>query len=69
MVASFECFIPRNAIQIMDKVNKRALRAVYQDWGSFEELLEVDVKIHTRNLRTLMTEVFISGNKLNPMFM
>ena len=65
-------FCSKKCNNSIDKAHKRALRAVYQNWnGSLEELLDVDgsVKIHTRNLRVLLTEVFKSLNKLNPMFM
>ena len=65
-------FCSKKCNNSINKAHKRALRAVYQNWdASLEELLDVDgsVKIHTRNLRVLMTEVFKSLNKLNPNFM
>ena len=54
-------FCSKKCNYIIDKPHKRALRAVYENWdASLEELLDVDgsVKIHTRNLRALMIEVF-----------
>ena len=57
---------------LVNKIHKRALRAVYQDFESpFEVLLEKgdEVTIHVQNLRTLMFEVFKSLNRLNPEIM
>jgi hypothetical protein len=57
---------------LINKVHKRALSAIYRDFhSSFFDLLEKDksVKIHVRNLRTLLIEVFKSLNQVNPKFM
>ena len=57
---------------MIDKVHKRALRAVYQLFDtSFSDLLAVDhgASIHIRNLRFLLVKIFKSLNLLNPEFM
>ena len=57
---------------LINKVHKRALRAVYKDFESpFEILLEKgnDVPIHVQNLRALMVEFFKTLNRLNPEIM
>lgn len=57
---------------LINKVHKRALRAVYRDFQTpLLELLALDgsVTIHVRNLRALMIEIFKSLNKVNPEFM
>ena len=58
--------------RLINKVHKRVLSIVYdQCETSFETLLELDCSstIHIDNLRSLMTEVYKSLNKLNPEFM
>ena len=56
----------------INKIQGRALRIAYKDCVScFDTLLEIDesVTIHTKNLQTLMTEMFKTQNNLNPPFM
>ena len=56
----------------INKIHERALRIAYKDYdSSFDVLLERDkaVTIHTKNLQTLMTEIFKTQNNLNPPFM
>lgn len=58
--------------ELINKVHKRAMRAVYGKFQlSFQELLELgnSETIHVRNLKTLLIEVFKSLNRLNPEFM
>ena len=55
----------------IDQSHKRAVGAVYNRTElSLEELLSIggSVNAHTRNLRSLMTEVYKSLNYLNPVF-
>ena len=45
----------------MNKVHERSLRLITNDENSsFENLLEnnIDIKVHQRNLQTLMTDVY-----------
>ena len=59
-------FCNKMSNNLIDKTHKRALRVVYNCYDkSLEELLQIDgsLKIHQRNLRTLMIEVFKSINK------
>ena len=56
----------------VNKLHKRALRIVYQDYASsFTELLEKDnsTTIHNRNIHLLATELFKVKNGLLPPFM
>ena len=56
----------------INKIHERALRIAYKDYdSSFDVLLERDkaVTIHTKNLQTLMTEIFKTQNNFNPPFM
>ena len=56
----------------INRTHKRALRALYGDYGStFEELLDRDKSktIHKKNLHILMTEVYRTINHLNPEYM
>ena len=65
-------FCSKRSNNMIDKVHKRALRAVYQLFDtSFSDLLAVDhgASIHIRNLRFLLVEIFKSLNLLNPEFM
>ena len=56
----------------IDKIHERALRIAYKGYVfSFDTLLERDksVTIHTKNLQTLMTEIFKTHYNMNPPFM
>ena len=56
----------------VNKLHKRALRIVYQDYASsFTELLEKDnsTAIRDRNIQLLATELFKVKNRLSPPFM
>ena len=56
----------------VNKLHKRALRIVYQDYASsFTELLEKDnsTSIHNRNIQLLATELYKVKNELSPPFM
>ena len=56
----------------INKIHERALRIAYKDYdSSFDVSLERDkaVTIHTKNLQTLMTEIFKTQKNLNPPFM
>ena len=56
----------------VNKLHKRALRIVYQDYASsFTELLEKDnsTTIRNRNIQLLATELFKVKNRLSPPFM
>ena len=61
--------IPNNEL---NKVQKRALSMLTDKHNlSHEELLEMTgcVKIHTRNLQLLMTDIYCTTKKINPPFM
>ena len=65
-------FHSRHLNNKIHKIHERALRIVYKDYvSSFDILLERDksVTIHTKNLQTLMTEIFKTQNSMNPPFM
>ena len=65
-------FHSRSLNDKIDKIHERALRIAYKDYvSSYDILLERDkaVTIHTKNLQTLMTEIFKTQNNLNPPFM
>ena len=56
----------------IDRVQKRALRAVYNEpLLNLDELLKMDnsLKTHSRNLQTLLIEIYKSINRLNPEIM
>ena len=56
----------------INRIHERALRIAHKDYEStFEVLLSRDqsVTVHTKNLQTLMTEIFKTQNNLNPPFM
>ena len=56
-------FCHKKDIKLIDRVHKRALRTVYNDFSlSFEELLVLDESIcfHKRHLHILMQEVYKS---------
>ena len=57
---------------LINKLQERALRAIYNDYGSsFSELLEVSNKstIHIKNMKVLMTEIHTFLNDLSPPIM
>ena len=65
-------FHSRHLNNKINKIHERALRIAYKDYvSSFDILLERDksVTIHTKNLQTLMTEIFKTQNSINPLFM
>ena len=65
-------FHSRHLNNKINKIHERALRIAYKDYvSSFDTLLERDksVTIHTKNLQTLMTEIFKTRNNMNPPFM
>ena len=56
----------------INKIHEWALRIAYKDYVSgFDTLLERDklVTIHTKNVQTLMVEIFKTQNNMNPPFM
>ena len=56
----------------INRVHKRALRALYNDHSAFySELLIIDENntIHQNNMKFLVKEVYKSVNRLNPTFM
>ena len=56
----------------INKVQRKALRAVYNDYSSsFEALLNKGnhLPVHEMNKRSLLIEVFKCLNNLNPMFL
>ena len=62
-------FCHKKDIYLIDKVHKRTLRTVYNDFTlSFEELLLLDnyVTFHTRHIHILMQEVYKSCNSEGP---
>ena len=65
-------FCHKKDINLINKVHKRALRAVHGDSSmSFMDLLllENSVSVHTRHLQILMTETFKSLHSSNPQIM
>jgi len=65
-------FHSRHLNNKINKIHERALRIAYKDYvSSFDILLERDksVTIHTKNLQTLMTEIFKTQNSMNLPFM
>ena len=65
-------FHDRNLNNKINKMQLRALRIAYRDYGSdFETLLkrEISVTVHQRNLRLLMVEIYKTKENLNPEFM
>ena len=64
-------FHSRHLNNKINKIHERALRIAYKDYfSSFDILLErYMVTIHTKNLQTLMTEIFITQSNINPPFM
>ena len=55
----------------MQKIHHKTLKAIYQSYKTYEELLELSetVSIHQRHLRFLVSEVYKSTSYLNPKFM
>ena len=65
-------FCSKSASKEINRINKRALRVLYEDYdSSFEQLLEKDgsVTVHQRNLQNLMTEIFTTISQINPLYM
>ena len=65
-------FHSRHLNNKINKIHERALRIAYKDYvSSFDILLERDksVTIHTKNLQTLMIDIFRTQNNRNPSFM
>ena len=65
-------FCNKTSNKKLEQTHKRALRTVFQRYDlSLEDLLSLDgsVKIHTKNLRCLMIEIYKCLNNLNPEFM
>ena len=64
-------FHSRHLNNKINKIHERALRIAYKDnVSSFDILLERDksVTIHTKNLQTLMTEIFKKTEQYEPSF-
>ncbi len=65
-------FCSKAANSNINRVHKRALRVLYQDFeSSFEELLfrHDDVTIHVKNLQKLLLEVYKTLHQLNPSYL
>ena len=65
-------FHSRHLNSTINIINERALRIGYKGCdSSFNTLLEKDdsANIHVKNLQTLMAEMFITNEKINPPFM
>ena len=65
-------FCSKAANSTINRVHKRALRVLYQDFeSSFEELLSRhdDVTIHVKNLQKLLLEVYKTLHHLNPSYL
>ena len=65
-------FCNKTSYNMIDNVQKRALRALYNVYDmSLDELLAIDgnVRIHTINIRCLLIEIFKTMHDLNPSFM
>ena len=65
-------FCNKTSYDMIDNVQKRALRALYNEYdASLDELLERDGtdRIHTIHIRFLLTEIFKTVNGLNPCFL
>ena len=59
-------------VKNVDRLRKRCLRILYQDYeSSFQLLLNRDNSqtIHVKNLQKLMTEIYKSTKKLNPSYL
>ena len=65
-------FCGKTANEEINRIHKRALRRLYNDFSSsFKELLEKSGQktVHLQNIQTLLVEVFKSLNQMNPAFM
>ena len=65
-------FCNKKDMTLINKVHKRALRTVYDNFTlDLDELLLIDkgCSIHTKHLRTLMTEIYKTLRKENPQLM
>ena len=61
-------FHSRHLKNKINKIHEWALRIAYKDHvSSFDR--DKSVTIHTKNLQTLMTEIFETKNNMNPPFM
>ena len=62
-------FCNKGANKKIDRAHKRALRILHNDYGSSFQLLLArsnSFTIHVKNLHTLMTEIYMSLNNMNP---
>ena len=65
-------FSGKSSNTLINRVQRKALRAVYNDYDSnFEQLLEKGdhLTIHQMNLRSLLVEVYKCVNNINPSFL
>ena len=65
-------FASKNSMLKVNKIHRRTLRVVYDDYNStYEELLAShnDISIHQKHLKHLAIEVYKSLTNLNPEFM
>ena len=64
-------FHSRKLNERINRIHERALRIVYKDFNSFQELLIEDnsLNIHLRNLQKLVIEIFKVKNGLSPELM
>ena len=65
-------FTSKNSMLKINKIHRRTLRVVYDDYSStYEELLAShnDISIHQKHLKHLAIEVYKSLTNLNPEFM
>ena len=65
-------FTSKNSMLKINKIHRRTLRVVYDDYNStYEELLAShnDISIHQKHLKHLAIEVYKSLTNLNPEFM
>ena len=65
-------FCNKTSYNMVDGVQKRALRALYNVYDlSLDELLRLDgkVRVHIIHIRFLLTEIFKTAHGLNPCFM
>ena len=60
-------FHSRHLNNKINRIHERALRIAYKDYkSSFNTLLDKSVNIHSKNLKTLMIEVFKTRENINP---
>ena len=65
-------FCKKKDMTLINKLHKRALRTVYDNFSlDLNELLQMDksCSIHTKHLRALMAEIYKTLNKTNPKLM